>query len=77
MKLFQNLTSAFGENFFYEFLHVGLVQEDLIQQSHVYGRIIVLQTIFEKGSLKEHSYEIISKSDQQFQRRKVFSRIFS
>ena len=29
----------------------------------------ISQTVFEKGSPKEHSYEIISKSDQQYKRR--------
>ena len=34
---------------FEEFLHVCIVQEAPIYQSHVYGRIKILQTIFEKG----------------------------
>ena len=34
-------------------------------------------TIFKKGSPKEHSCEIISKSGQQFHRRRFFSRISS
>ena len=34
--------------FFYEFLHVYIVQEAPIDQSHVSGWIKILQTIFEK-----------------------------
>ena len=50
VKLFQNLTSSFGEE---DFLRISLcpfiVQEDPIHQSHVFGRIKISQTIFEKG----------------------------
>ena len=50
MKLFQNLTSSFGEE---DFLRISscpyIVQEAPIHQSHVFGRIKISQTIFEKG----------------------------
>ena len=39
VKLFQNLTSGFREEDFQEFLHVRIVQEVSIHQSHVYGPI--------------------------------------
>ena len=131
VKLFQNLTNSFGEE---DFLRISscpyIVQEAPIHQSHVFGRIKILQTIFEKGhprnipaklfqnltsgfeedflrisscpysarsphspepclwtdqnfrnsswtgSPKEHSCEIISKSDQGFQRRRFFKNFF-
>ena len=34
---------------FYEFLHICMVQDAPIHQSHAYGRIKILRTIFEKG----------------------------
>ena len=50
VKLFQNLIRGFREeDFFYEFLHVCIVQEAPIHQSHVYGWIKIMRTIFEKG----------------------------
>ena len=49
VKLFQNLTSGFGEKVFKEFLHVHIVQKAPIHQSHIHGQIKILQTIFEKG----------------------------
>ena len=71
VKLFQNLTSGFGEeDFFKNFFMFPIEQEAPIHQSHVSGRIKISQTIFWKGSPKEQSCEIISKSDQWFQRRR-------
>ena len=62
---------------FYEFLvHVHIVQEAPIQQSHVYGQMKISRTNFKKGSPKEHSCEIISKSDQRFLRRRFFKNFF-
>ena len=52
-------------------LHVHMVQEAPIHQSHVYGRIKISRT-FWKGSPKEHSCKITSKSDQQFSEKKIF-----
>ena len=50
MKLFQNLTSSFGEE---DFLRISscpyIVQEAPIHQSHVIWWIKILQTTFEKG----------------------------
>ena len=128
VNFFQNLTSSFGEE---DFLRISscpyIVQEAPIHQGHVYGRIKISQTIFEKGhprnipaklfqnvtsgfeeedflrisscpysarsphspepclwtdqnfannfwkgSPKEHSCEIILKSDQRFLRRRFF-----
>ena len=50
MKLFQNLTSSFGEE---DFLRISscpyIVHEAPIHQSHVFWRIKISQTIFEKG----------------------------
>ena len=48
-KLFQNLTCGFEEeDFFKEFLHVHIVQEAPIHQSHVYGRIKILRTFLKR-----------------------------
>ena len=47
MKLFQNLTSSFGD--FLRIFHVPIVQEAPIHQSHVYGQIKISRTILEKG----------------------------
>ena len=54
VKLFQNLTSSFGEQDFfalnrYEFLHVCIVQKAPIHYSHIYRLIKILQTVLEKG----------------------------
>ena len=50
VKLFQNLTSSVGQQ---DFLNISscpyIVQEAPIHQSHVFGRIEISQTIFEKG----------------------------
>ena len=50
VKLFQNLTSGFGEE---DFLRISscpdIVQEAPIHQSHVYGQIKISRTICEKG----------------------------
>ena len=50
VKLFQNLTSSFGEE---DFLRISscpyIVQEAPIHQRHVFGRVKISQTIFEKG----------------------------
>ena len=49
VKLFQNLTSSFGEDFLRISSCPYIVQDAPIHQSHVFGRIKILQTIFEKG----------------------------
>ena len=130
VKLFQNLTSSFGEDFLRISSCPYIVQEASIHLSHVFGRIKISQTIFEnghprnipaklfqnltgdfgedflrissgpysarsphspepclwtdqnfannfwKGSPKEHSCEIILKSDQRFWRRRFFKNFF-
>ena len=47
VKLFKNLTSSFGEEDLLR-IHVPIVQEAPIHQSHVFGLIKISQ-IFEKG----------------------------
>ena len=50
MKLFQNLTSSFRqEDFFQEFVNVRTVKVAPIHHSHVHGWIKIWLTIFEKG----------------------------
>ena len=50
VKLFQNLTCGFGEEDFLRIFSCPyIVQEAPIHQSHVFGRIKISQTIFEKG----------------------------
>ena len=48
VKLFQNLTSGFGEDFF-GISSCRIVQEAPIHQSNVYKQIRIWQTIFEKA----------------------------
>ena len=49
VKLFQNLTVSFGENFLRISSCPYIVQEAPIHQSNVFGQIKISQTIFEKG----------------------------
>ena len=49
VKLFQNLTSGFGEDLLRISSFPYIVQETPIHQSHVFWRIKISQTIFEKG----------------------------
>ena len=49
VNFFQNLTCRFGEDFLRISSCPYIVQEAPIHQSHVFGRIKILQTIFEKG----------------------------
>ena len=46
MKIYQILTSGFGEEDFLRIVHV--VQNAPIHESHVYSRIKLSQTIFQK-----------------------------
>ena len=69
VKLFQNLTSSFREE---DFLRISSCPSSA--RSHhspqpFLGRSKFTNN-FRKGSPKEHSFEIISKSDQWFQRRR-------
>ena len=61
---------------FEEFLHVRIVHEVPIPQSHVYGQVKISRTIFWKGSPKEHSCEIISRSDKRFKRKRFLKNCF-
>ena len=49
VKLFQNLTSGFGEDFLRISSCPYIVQEARIHQSHVFGWIKISRTLFEKG----------------------------
>ena len=49
VKLFQILTSSFGEDSLRISSCPYIAQEAPIQQSHVFGRIKISQTIYEKG----------------------------
>ena len=49
VKLFQNLTSTFGEEDFLRISSCLYSGRTPLHQSHVYGRIKISQTIFEKG----------------------------
>ena len=49
VKLFQNLFSSFGEEDFLRISSCPYCAKTPIHQSHVYGRIKILRTIFEKG----------------------------
>ena len=49
VKLFQNLTSSFREGDFLRISSCPIMPEAPIHQSHAFGRIKILPTIFEKG----------------------------
>ena len=69
LKLFQNLTSSFGE----DFLRISSCPYSARSPHSPEPCFWVDQNfsnMFRKRSPKEHSCEIISKSDQQFQRRR-------
>ena len=77
VKLFQNLTNSFGEK---DFLRISscpyIVQEAPIYQSHVFGRIKISRTIFEKGHLRNIPAKLFQNLTSGF-REKSFLRIFS
>ena len=71
-KLFQNLTSGFGEQ---DFLRISLCSYSARSPHSPQPCLRTDQNFannFGEGSPKEHSCEIISKSDQWFQRGKFF-----
>ena len=72
VKLFQNLTSSFGE----DFLRISSCPYSA-RSPHSPGPYLWTDqnfgNTFWKGSPKEHSCEIISKADQQFLRRRFFN----
>ena len=69
VKLFQNLTSSFGEE---DFLRISCPYSARSPHSPepCFWVDQNFANTFWKGSSKEHSCEIISRSDQQFQRRR-------
>ena len=75
-KLFQNLTSGFREE---DFLRISSCSYNA-RSPHSPERCLWTDQNFAnnfgKGSPKEHSCEITSKSDQQFQRRRFFKNFF-
>ena len=58
LKLFQNLTSGFGEEDFSEFLPVLMVQEAHIHHSNVDGWIRISQIPFENGHTRNISVKL-------------------
>ena len=76
VKLFQNLTSGFGEDFLrissrpYSEKCLPHSQQPCLLTDQTFGNN------FWKGSSKEHSCEIISKSDLWFQRKRSFKNFF-
>ena len=69
-KLFQNLTSSFGGENFLRISSCPYSAQPCLWTDQNF------ENSFWKGSPKEHSCEIISKSDQQFQRRRFFKNFF-
>ena len=76
VKLFQNLTCSFGEE---EFLRISSCTY-IVRSSHSPEPCLWTDQNFTnnfwKGSPKEHSCEIILKSDLQFRRRRLFKNFF-
>ena len=75
VKLFQNLTSSFGE----DFLRISSCPYSARSSHSLEPCLWTDQNFannFWKGSPKEHSCEIISKSDRQFRRRRFFKNFF-
>ena len=76
VKLFQNLTSSFGEE---DFLRISSCPYSARSPHSPEPCLWMDQNFadnFLKGSPKEHSCEIISKSDQQFRRGRFFKNFF-
>ena len=76
VKLFQNLTCSFREE---DFLRISSCPYSAKSPHSPEPCLLMGQNFannFWKGSPKEHSFEIISKSDLQFQRRRFFKNFF-
>ena len=76
VKLFQNLTSSFWQE---DFLRISSCLYSARSPHSPQPCLWTDQNFannFWKGSLKEHSCEIISKSDLQFRRRRFFKNFF-
>ena len=69
MKLFQNLTSSFGEEDFLEICSCPYGESSPHSLEPCLMRDKNFANNFRKRSLKEHFCDIISKSDQRFLRR--------
>ena len=72
VKLFQNLTSSFREEDFLRISSCPYSARNPHSPEPCLWTDQNFTNIFGKGSPKEHSCEIISKSDQQFRRRRFF-----
>ena len=70
LKLFQNLTSSFREEDFLRISTCPYSARSPHSPEPCFWADQNFANNFWKGSPKEHSYEIISKSDQWFQRRR-------
>ena len=66
VKLFQNLTSSFGEYFLRISSCPYIVQEAPIHQSHVFGGIKISRTIFEKGHPRNIPVKIFQNQTSGF-----------
>ena len=75
VKLFQNLTSSFGKDFL-RISSCPCSTRSPHSPEPCLWKDKNLENTFWKGSPKEHSCEIISKSDEQFQRRRFFKNFF-
>ena len=77
MKLFQNLTSSFGEE---DFLIISscpyIVQEAPIHQSHVFGRIKISRTLFEKGPPRNIHAKLFQNLTSSFGEEDFFKNFF-
>ena len=76
VKLFQNLTSSFGEEDFLRTSSCPYSARSPDSPEPCLWSDQNFANTFWKGSPKEHSCEIISKSDQQFRRRRFFKNFF-
>ena len=72
-KLFQNMTSGLGEEDFLRISSCPYSARSPHSPEPCLCTDQIFANIFWKGSPKEHSCEIISKSDQRFQRRRRIS----
>ena len=76
VKLFKNLTSGFGEKSFLRISSCPYIAKSPHSPEPYLLTDQNFANIFWKGSLKEYSCEIISKSNQQFRRRRFFKNFF-
>ena len=67
VKLFQNLTSGFGEKGFLRISSCPYSAKAPIHQSYVYGRIKISQPIFEKGHPKNIPVKLFQNLTSSFE----------